>query len=253
MSLVDYNLSDDDEEESHNSDEYHGSSAKKRCLISSASTNGNQEKSEKDDVENTGRVRTFPHERGNWATFIYVPVPFSDSIREIQSQIASSCEKDLDVQLHLIESIHISLTRTVVLQHHWIDDFKKSIRECIVDFKRFPTSIDTLSVYCNDDCTTTFVAIAVPDVYCAPLKALVEKFDRCLSEYKLPFFYEDASFHVSILWCAGNKKAKIQTEIDKLQQMLNEAIEDDCDDYQFVVNRIECKIGNKIYDYPLLS
>lgn len=63
---------------------------------------------------------------------------------------------------------------------------------------------------------------------------------------------QDASFHVSLLWCAGNMKAKIETEIGRLQLMLNEAIEDDCDDYQFFVNRIECKIGNKIYDYPLL-
>lgn len=48
-------------------------------------------------------------------------------------------------------------------------------------------------------------------------------------------------------------KAKIQSEIGKLQRMVNEAIEDDCDDYQFVVNRIECKIGNKIHEYSLLS
>ncbi len=42
-------------------------------------------------------------------------------------------------------------------------------------------------------------------------------------------------------------------EIEKLQQMLREAIEEDYEDYQIDVNRVECKIGNKIYNYPLLS
>lgn len=70
------------------------------------------------------------------SSFPIKSVPFSDSLRDIQNQIADSCEKDLNVQLHFIESLHISLTRTVVLQHHWIDEFKKSIKDCIVDFKR---------------------------------------------------------------------------------------------------------------------
>lgn len=42
-------------------------------------------------------------------------------------------------------------------------------------------------------------------------------------------------------------------ELQKLQLMLHEAIEDDYEDYQIVVDRIECKIGNKVYNYPLLS
>lgn len=55
---------------------------------------------------------------------------------------------------------------------------------------RFTLNLSLLNVYCNDDCTTTFVAIAVPDIYCTPLKTLVEKLNTCLGEYKLPFFYE---------------------------------------------------------------
>lgn len=42
-------------------------------------------------------------------------------------------------------------------------------------------------------------------------------------------------------------------EIEKLQRLLLDAIDDDYEDYQIVVNRIECKIGNKVYNFPLLS
>lgn len=31
------------------------------------------------------------------------------------------------VQFHPVEDLHISVTRTVVLQHHWIDEFVRSI------------------------------------------------------------------------------------------------------------------------------
>lgn len=203
-----------------------------RCRLSNG-TSLSPPKVDQDDkntvAETTGRIRTFAHERGNWATFIYIPskfpissmkiltcisfsfsVPFSDSIRELQAQMVKSFENDSSMQLNCIESLHISLTRTVVLQHHWIDDFTKSVRESLTDFRkyaggdfsfkfscsltensfRFNLNLDTVNVYCNDDCTTTFVAIAVPDIYCAPLKSLVEKFNNCLGEYKLPVFYK---------------------------------------------------------------
>lgn len=111
--------------------------------------------------ESTNRVRAFAHERGNWATYIYIPskfkllnccriqcpndlfisisaaVPFSDSIRELQSRIVETFANDTGIRLHTIESLHISLTRTVVLQHHWIDDFKKSVRESISNSKKY--------------------------------------------------------------------------------------------------------------------
>lgn len=45
-------------------------------------------------------------------------------------------------------------------------------------------------MYCNDEGTTTFVSLDVSEIYSGPLKTLVDKFDDCLGEYKLPSFYE---------------------------------------------------------------
>lgn len=64
-------------------------------------------------------------------------VPYTDSIRELQSQIVKSFDMDTSIQLQFIESLHISLTRTVVLQHHWIDEFTKSVRESVIDLKKY--------------------------------------------------------------------------------------------------------------------
>lgn len=55
---------------------------------------------------------------------------------------------------------------------------------------RFTLNLDKINVYCNDECTTTFVGIDVSEMYSAPLKTLVGKFNNCLGEYKLPSFYE---------------------------------------------------------------
>ncbi|KAJ6638812.1 U6 snRNA phosphodiesterase 1 [Pseudolycoriella hygida] len=210
-----------------------------KCSDSNPSKISKLDGDDKINTESATRVRTFPHER----------VPFNDSIRNLQCQITKCFENNIELQL--IESLHISLTRTVVLQHHWIDQFTKTVKESLSDFKKFRLDFDKLSVYCNDECTTTFIAISVPDIYCTPLKNLVGRFNNCLREYKLPMFYEDPSFHVSILWCSGNKKSEILMEIDKLQQFLSDAVEDDYEDYYIVIpeasKELWCIPGYDIY------
>jgi hypothetical protein len=40
------------------------------------------------------------------------------------------------VSLKPVDEHHISLTRTVVLRHHWIDSFMESVRQCIKELPR---------------------------------------------------------------------------------------------------------------------
>lgn len=106
-----------------------------------------------DPSKHDGRVRSFQHERGNWATFVYVP----GKRCQLEIQIISLCSLPVDVpilddlQNSLIKSplidvelkpssgIHISLTKTVVLQHHWIDSFVSSVRNELVLTKKWVT------------------------------------------------------------------------------------------------------------------
>lgn len=41
------------------------------------------------------------------------------------------------VKLSICDDFHVSLTRTIVLRHHWIEGFIASIKKQLSDFKRF--------------------------------------------------------------------------------------------------------------------
>lgn len=77
-----------------------------------------------------GRSRLFEHERGNWATYVYVPCPDMDLIEIIQ-------EKLTECGLEIIEHPHISLTKTVVLQYHWIQRFINDVKSKLSTILRF--------------------------------------------------------------------------------------------------------------------
>lgn len=110
-----------------------------------------------DSLEHDGRTRNFPHERGNWATYVYIQCKFKlyaiqknnqftinmssfvqgpsiDLIIELQNElinVINSTNALESIKFHAIEDFHISLTRTVVLRHHWIDEFVRSIESTL--------------------------------------------------------------------------------------------------------------------------
>lgn len=51
------------------------------------------------------------------------------------NSILLNCKKN-NVDLTICDDFHVSLTRTVVLRHHWIEGFNSSIRKQIEDFTR---------------------------------------------------------------------------------------------------------------------
>lgn len=117
--------------------------------------------------EYNGRKRSFPHERGIWATYVYigcksVPVllgfyekklkgfknlplnnyigPLNDSIQKCQDELSSqlqSIDAFKSTKFHAEETPHMSLTRTIVLRHHWINEFIQSIEKNVSGLKRY--------------------------------------------------------------------------------------------------------------------
>ena len=50
------------------------------------------------------------------------------------------------------------------------------------------------------------------------LKDIVTTIDDCLEEFRLPSYYRDPSFHVSVCWAVGDVKANIPNDVlDNLQ------------------------------------
>lgn len=156
-----------------------------------------------------GRVRSFPHQRGNWASYVYVSCkclksffekkklivfisgPINDSIVELQNNIKNIVKSINGLEINLFEKSHISLTRTIVLQHHWIDIFKTSIVEQLKDVKSKSIDLNNLMFYSNDEKTRTFIGINITlESDMNYLNDLVRRMNICLSDFKLPPYYE---------------------------------------------------------------
>ncbi|XP_025603040.2 U6 snRNA phosphodiesterase 1 isoform X3 [Athalia rosae] len=79
----------------------------------------------------------------------------------------------------------------------------------------------------------------------------VEQLDNLLSEYQLPPFYQEASFHVSILWCLGDAEEKLNRELPLLNESVSNFLAEQLSHKYLEISNINCKIGNKLYIFPL--
>ncbi len=59
----------------------------------------------------------------------------------------------IGVELHPLSQLHISLSRTVPIQYHWIDPLMESLRSKFKQRRPFTIRFQDLSFYVNDDRT----------------------------------------------------------------------------------------------------
>lgn len=93
--------------------------------------------------------------------------------------------------LKVVDHLHLSLTKTVVLRHHWIDSFVKSVQELLSQAKFVPfcLCLGNLGIYTNDNATRTFIGLKILSGYDRLISA-VDIFDKCLADFKLDPFYK---------------------------------------------------------------
>ncbi|XP_056908422.1 U6 snRNA phosphodiesterase 1 isoform X2 [Takifugu flavidus] len=195
-----------------------------------------------------GRIRSFKHERGNWATYVYFPYQPEEEFVELLDQMVSVA-KAHGVALSPQEEFHLSVSQTVVLRHHWIQPFTRSLRAGLTLRKRFCCSAERLKVYCNADRTRTFLGMEVCTGH-AQLLDLVQIVDRTMSEFLLETFYKDPSFHVSLAWCVGDMTEPMRECLKELQSVF-----DGCEEGPFLLRldcrELRCRTGNRIFHFPL--
>lgn len=196
-----------------------------------------------DPALHDGRIRTFSHEKNNWASYVYVDLQDCE-LDEVKNFIV----KELD--LEPIDHHHLSISRVVSLRHHWIDPFTKSLKDNLELGKAFPLCLDKLQVYANDDKTRTFVGLEATGGI-SELKKMTDVVNQCFREYKLPPFYYPPSFHVSLGWCLGDMRSHIRAKLQKLELKLVDILEDDDDLGRILVKHVHCKTGNKIFQFKL--
>ncbi|XP_029910015.1 U6 snRNA phosphodiesterase 1 isoform X2 [Myripristis murdjan] len=195
-----------------------------------------------------GRVRSFKHERGNWATYVYFPYHPDEEFVELLDELLSAARAH-GVALSQQEEFHLSLSQTVVLRHHWILPFTQRLKAGLAHCKKFTCSAGRLKVYCNAERTRTFLGMEVSTGH-AQLLDLVRVVDRTMTEFHLDTFYKDPSFHVSLAWCVGDLTGLMKDCLQELQRLVDEhedgpfALRLDCEE-------LRCRAGNKTFSFAL--
>lgn len=142
-----------------------------------------------DSMQHGGRIRSFKHERGNWATYVYFPCKrliFRAAyihthnvfvLKDCLLSVLTSCHfflfPSLDIPeegfLELLDEMtevaashsfslthtdefHLSLSKTVVLRHHWIQPFIQSLRTGLTHSRRSAILLSTPSYYVQSLC-----------------------------------------------------------------------------------------------------
>uniref|UniRef100_A0A8D2DJF1 U6 snRNA phosphodiesterase n=1 Tax=Sciurus vulgaris TaxID=55149 RepID=A0A8D2DJF1_SCIVU len=190
-----------------------------------------EERPEDDSAKHGGRVRTFPHERGNWATHVYLPYEARDEFLELLDMLLPHAQTYVP-QLVRMEAFHLSLSQSVVLRHHWILPFVQALKDRMASFHR------------------TFVGLEVTAGHAECLD-LVSEVDRVLEEFNLTTFYPDPSFHISLAWCVGDARPQLEGQcLQELQEILDE-FEDSEMLLRVFTEQVRCKSGNKFFSMPL--
>ncbi|XP_019391026.1 PREDICTED: U6 snRNA phosphodiesterase isoform X3 [Crocodylus porosus] len=105
-----------------------------------------------DSTKHGGRVRNFPHVRGNWTTYVYMPYEASEDFLELLELLISHA-RTYAVSLTAMEEFHISLSQSVVLRYHWITPFVQSLKQHLATAYRFFCTVDQVKVYTNQNKT----------------------------------------------------------------------------------------------------
>ncbi|XP_026544784.1 U6 snRNA phosphodiesterase isoform X3 [Notechis scutatus] len=132
-----------------------------------------KERVEDDCSKHEGRLRTFPHERGNWATHVYMPCKAGEDFLDLL-QLLLICGRTYVPQLKGQEEFHISLSQGVVLRHHWINSFVQSLKGRLASCHRFIFRADQVKVYTNE----TKTSLASPESH-AHLQGSPSIFSGC--------------------------------------------------------------------------
>ncbi|XP_061029483.1 U6 snRNA phosphodiesterase 1 isoform X1 [Eubalaena glacialis] len=210
---------------------------------------GAEERLADDSAKHGGRVRTFPHERGNWATHVYVPYEAREEFLDLLDVLLPHAQTYVS-RLVRMEAFHLSLSQSVVLRHHWILPFVQALKDRVASFQRFCFTANRVKIYTNQEKTRTFVGLEVTSGHTQFLD-LVSEVDRVMEEFDLTTFYQDPSFHISLAWCVGDARLQLEGQcLRELQEIVGE-FEDSEMLLRAHAEQIRCKSGNKFFSMPL--
>eukprot|EP00094_Tigriopus_californicus_P009868 TCALIF_09515-PA protein Name:"Similar to Usb1 U6 snRNA phosphodiesterase (Rattus norvegicus)" AED:0.03 eAED:0.03 QI:0/0/0/0.5/1/1/2/0/260 len=197
-----------------------------------------------------GRIRSFPHVKGNWATYVYVSGlegTLSD-IELLQHDLQMVCA-ELPIKLEQIEDPHLSLSRVVTIKYDWIQPLMSSLKRSLAPFPRFKIKFMDIYILLNEEKTRTFICLGL-DQSDRILRDLVSVIDANLAEFDLPAFYAQPKFHISLLWALGDQTLAFKARLPALRATFISWL-DTLPSKDVQVSQLKSKSGNKIFMFPL--
>uniref|UniRef100_A0A672NK74 U6 snRNA phosphodiesterase n=1 Tax=Sinocyclocheilus grahami TaxID=75366 RepID=A0A672NK74_SINGR len=199
--------------------------------------------------EHAGRQRSFQHERGNWATYVFCPYDPEEAFLELLNEMMVVAAAH-GIPLNLSEEFHVSISKTVVLRHHWIQPFIQSIQTGLTQSQKFFCLADKLRVYSNVEKTRTFLGMEISTGK-TQLLELIKMLDETMKEFNLSTFYKDPSFHISLAWCVGDHTERLKKTCLSQMQSFIDGHEDGPFYIQLNCTELRCKSGNKVFLFSL--
>eukprot|EP00761_Pharyngomonas_kirbyi_P007547 gb/GECH01007557.1/.p1 GENE.gb/GECH01007557.1/~~gb/GECH01007557.1/.p1 ORF type:complete len:322 (+),score=71.73 gb/GECH01007557.1/:1-966(+) len=191
------------------------------------------------------RIRNVPHIAGNWATHIYIPVSKTLALTQITKQVLSQSQQVLpNIQPVNDGHLHISLSRTIYLQHHQIQLFIEHLENALKGAQKFSIDFDKYEFYLNDNKTCSFVGLNVLNGF-QQICAIIQRIDKVILEFGKQTFHSSPKPHLTIGWQTGD-------HISGLPQHKIRGEWEWCENFNgFEAEQIICKCGNKLFDFKL--
>ena len=214
-----------------------------------------------------GRVRSFPHVEGNWATHVFIPVPPSPSLSALLTECSSLLPPSLPFRPLPPSSLHLSLSRTVTLRAHQLAAFAERLKGALAKFPPFAVLLSHVRVYVNDERTRSFSAVGVEGG--EQLLAAVRSVDGVMREWGKAEYYSSPSLHAAVGWRPGDAFAEsaaaertdegceAERPINAVEESDGEGKRDASLDRATIhscvlqVTAVHCKMGNRLTVIPL--
>ncbi|XP_018021392.1 U6 snRNA phosphodiesterase 1 [Hyalella azteca] len=207
-----------------------------------------------DASKHQGRVRSFPHDVGNWASIVYLPlnedtssgvgITSYETLQALVTEAVSICQRQ-SLCLTPSTDFHISLSRTLLLRIHLIHPLAHDVRASLANTHRFHVFLNKFAVYVNEDKTRTFLGLKVLHGQ-SQLANVVAKLDRIFQTYNLPTFYEDCDLHASVAWVRGDQRAALELLLPSLESHFHDYFNYDDHLRSFHAKYIHLKAGNRV-------
>lgn len=187
------------------------------------------------------KIRQFPHVEGNWPSYVYIEI---DSKINDLSVLTADLINEISNTNNIIKYVdedsfdgyyHISLSKPFTLRFQEIDEFIANISESIKNISRFNLSFQGSTIFSNEDKTRYFISLYILKGTNNVIE-LISKIDNIMKKYNKPEYYRPSIPHSSIAYSLKELK---DSDTDTVESEL------------ICIKCINCKIGNKKYNFSL--